>query len=494
MNAIIYARYSSDSQREESIEGQIRECTEYAERSGLTIVSSYIDRALSAKTDNRPEFQRMIRDSAKRQFEIVLVWKLDRFSRNRTDSAINKVILKKNGVRVVSVKENISEGPEGIILEAMLEGYAEYYSAELSQKINRGLTENALKGKYNGGSLPLGYTTDENQRFKIDIVTAPIVREIFTRYADGETIVEITDSLNKRGLRSSRGSVFNKNSLHTMLKNRRYIGEYHYKDVIIPDSIPAIIPQELFDKVQKRLEKNRKAPAMAKAEVDYLLTTKLFCGHCGAYMIGESGRGKMGVVYNYYKCGKAKRGGTCKKKTVRKEEIERLVVAETKRLVFHENTVENLADKVLVYQSKENTALPMLQKDLRDVEKGIDNMLNAIQQGIITDSTKQRLEALEARKEDLIISIAQEKIEKPMLTKEQVVSFLNSFLEGDIDDPAHRQRIIDCFVNSVYLHDDHIKLFVNFKDGAKTVTLDQILSSDLALAAPLTKTLEPMRF
>lgn len=123
MNAVIYARYSSDSQREESIEGQLRECREYAERNNMTIVGTYIDRALSAKTADRPEFQRMIKDSAKELFEIVLVWKLDRFSRDRYDSAHYKHILKKNGVKVISAKEHISEGPEGIILEAMLEGY-----------------------------------------------------------------------------------------------------------------------------------------------------------------------------------------------------------------------------------------------------------------------------------------------------------------------------------------------------------------------------------
>jgi len=138
VKAVIYARYSDSSQREESIEGQIRECTEYAKYNGITIIGTYIDRALSAKTDNRPEFQRMIRESAKHLFDVVIVWKLDRFARNRYDSAHYKNILRKNGVKVISAKENISEGPEGIILESMLEGYAEYYSAELSEKTHRG--------------------------------------------------------------------------------------------------------------------------------------------------------------------------------------------------------------------------------------------------------------------------------------------------------------------------------------------------------------------
>lgn len=192
MKAVIYARYSSDNQREESIEGQLRECKEYAEKNGIMILRSYLDRALSAKTDNRPEFQNMVQDSAKGLFDTVLVWKLDRFARNRYDSAHYKAVLRRNGVKVVSATENISDGPEGIILESMLEGMAEYYSAELAQKINRGLTENALKGKNNGGGIPLGYQLTDDQHLRIDPLTAPVVREIYQRYAEGETVAALS--------------------------------------------------------------------------------------------------------------------------------------------------------------------------------------------------------------------------------------------------------------------------------------------------------------
>ncbi len=208
MKAVIYARYSSDSQREESIEGQIRECTEYAEKNGITVLRSYIDRALSARTADRPEFQSMIKDSEHKLFDVVLIWKLDRFSRDRYDSAHYKRILKKNGVKVISVKENISDGPEGIILESMLEGYAEYYSAELSEKIHRGQKENALKGKNNGGGIPLGYVLGPEQKLVLDPITAPLVQEIFQRYADGEIVRTIVEDFNKRGLKKKRKIVF----------------------------------------------------------------------------------------------------------------------------------------------------------------------------------------------------------------------------------------------------------------------------------------------
>jgi len=185
MTGIIYSRYSSDSQREESIEGQIRECRAYAEKNGITVLGNYIDRAFSAKTDNRPEFQRMMKDSAKRLFDVVIVWKLDRFSRNRYDSAHNKAVLRRNGVKVVSATEPISEDSTGILLESLLEGYAEFYSAELAEKVKRGMTENALKCKYNGGGLPIGYVIDEEQHYQVDPLTAPFVLEAFKRYAAG---------------------------------------------------------------------------------------------------------------------------------------------------------------------------------------------------------------------------------------------------------------------------------------------------------------------
>ena len=197
MRAVIYARYSCDNQREESIEGQLRECKEFAERKGYTLVGSYIDRAVSAKTDNRPEFQRMVKESAGSIFDVVIVWKLDRFARNRYDSAHYKAALRKNGVKVVSATEVISEGAEGIILESVLEGYAEYYSAELSEKVIRGMTENALKCKYNGGSIPVGYKIDKDHHYTVDELVAPFVKEAFLMYAGGKKIKDIVEYLDE---------------------------------------------------------------------------------------------------------------------------------------------------------------------------------------------------------------------------------------------------------------------------------------------------------
>lgn len=276
MTGVIYARYSSDNQREESIEGQIRENTAFAEKNGIRIIEYYIDRAYSAKTDNRPEFQRMIKDSAKRKFDVVIVWKLDRFSRSRHDSIKYKSLLKMNNVKVISATEAISEGAEGIILESVLEGMAEYYSADLAEKIKRGMTENALKCKYNGSHVPFGFYIDEDRHYQADESKVPIVNEIYERYAHGEAIKSIIEDLNSRGIKTAIGKSFSPNSLNHILTNRMFIGEYHYADIIVPDGIPAIVSEELFEMVQTRLNKNKRSSAHNKAKEKYILTTKLF--------------------------------------------------------------------------------------------------------------------------------------------------------------------------------------------------------------------------
>lgn len=476
MKAVIYARYSSDSQREESIEGQLRECTAFAEKNGITVLRHYIDRAVSAKTDNRPEFQNMIKDSSKKLFDIIIVWKLDRFARNRYDSARYKAQLKKNGVKVVSATEVISDGAEGIILESMLEGFAEYYSVDLSEKVVRGMTDNALKCMFNGGTLPMGYMIDAEQHFQVDPVTAPFVLEAFKQYDEGATMTEIRDRLNARGMKNTRGNPLTYNSVQHLLKNRRYIGEYKYRDIIVPDGIPAIVPKDLFDRVQERLEKNKKAPARHKAEDDYLLTTKLFCGYCGAYLCGESGTSRTGIVHHYYKCVSVKKKRTeCHKKPVRKQWIEDLVVNETMDMLNDTKAIEAIISTVMDLQERDNENLPLYEQQLQEASTGIRNLLNAIQQGILTKSTKARLEELEAKKEELENRISNEKLAKPPKVSREFMEFwLDRFRRLDVTEQSHRKMLIDTFVNAMYLYDDKILITFNYKEGTKTITFSDV--------------------
>lgn len=475
MKAVIYARYSSDSQREESIEGQLRECAAFAEKNGITVLRHYIDRAYSAKTDNRPEFQNMIKDSGKRLFDIVIVWKLDRFARNRYDSARYKATLKKNGVKVVSATEIISEGAEGIILESVLEGYAEYYSADLSEKVVRGMTDNALKCKFNGGTMPIGYVIDAEQHFRIDPLTAPFVLETFKRYDGGETISSIMNWLNEQGLTNTRGQKMTFNSVGHILHNRRYIGEFRYRDVIVPDGIPAIVPQDLFDRVQEKLAKNKKAPARHKAEDDYLLTTKLFCGYCGAYLCGESGTSRTGKVHHYYKCVSVKKKRTeCHKKPVRKKWIEDLVVGETMKMVMDDKAIEAIVSMLMDLQDRDNVNVPLYEQQLREAETAISNLLNAIQQGVLTRSTKERLEELENRRDELENRLACEKLAKPKVSAEFMTFWLHRFRKLDVRQQSHRKMLIDAFINAIFLYDDKMVITFNYKEGTKTITLAEL--------------------
>ena len=490
MKAVIYARYSSDNQREESIEGQLRDCMQYAEFNDITVVGTYIDRAMSAKTDNRPNFQKMIKDSAKRIFDIIIVWKLDRFARNRFDSAYYKNALKKNGVRVISAKESISEGAEGIILESVLEGYAEYYSVELAEKVNRGMTDNALKGLYNGCVVPIGYYVDEEQHLQIDEKKAPFVREIFQRYVDGEMIKNIIADMNARGVgitvrmkkkagKKAYDRPLGYNTVRRILSNRKYIGEYQFKDIVIEGGVPAIIDKDLFEKAQKRIATNTRAPAVHKAENNYLLTTKIFCGKCGAMMVGDCGTSKTGTVYHYYKCANQKRTHNCDKKTVHKDKLENAIVKAVMKKIMDDALMEQLSYSLYDLQLQEKSIIPALQQQLQDVENGIENMLNAIQQGIVLDSTKKRLADLEARQKQLTIEIAAEQIRKPILTREQILYGICRFRKLNLSTTKGRQALIDGFVNSIYLYDDYAIITCNYKNGTMKISLDDVAESDL---------------
>lgn len=485
MKAVIYARYSSDNQREESIDGQLRECMEYAKFNGIDVVNSYIDRALSAKTDNRPNFQRMIKDSYKGLFDVVLVWKLDRFARNRYDSAHYKTILKRNGVRVLSAKETISEGAEGILLESMLEGYAEYYSIELAEKVKRGLTENALKAKANGGTCTFGYTVDSDRHYQIDPPAALIVREVFQLYADGKTMKEIKDILNAKGLTNSRGKEFTFNTIQRMLSNRKYIGEYHFGEVTIPDSMPAIVDKELFEKVQQMLVKNKKAPSRHKAEDDYLLTTKLFCGHCGAIMNGESGTSHTNTTYRYYKCVNSRKK-KCKKKPIAKEKIENAVIKRIMQFLEDEKAIDELVERIYELQFAENTYIPKLEEQIAETQKRIDNLIKAAEQGFVSESSAKRLKELEETKKQQEIALIQEQIKTPLFTTDQIAFAIYKFRQLDLSTREAKQALIDGFVNAIYLYDDHAKLILNYKNDTKTITLDELQGSDFnSVTAPI---------
>ena len=449
--------------------------------------ASYTRQSAAAKTDNRPDFQKMIKDSAKQQFETIIVWKLDRFARNRYDSAHYKSILKRNNVRVLSATEAISQGAEGIILESVLEGMAEYYSAELAEKVIRGQTENALSCRFNGGTVPIGYNI-VNQHFVVNNETAPMVVTAYEMYEDGNTMQEIADYLNVHGLRNTRGTKLTINTVSNLLTNRRYIGEYVYRDIVVPDGIPAIVPKDLFDRVQERIVINKKSPARYRADEQYILSTKLYCGRCMTFMLGESGTSRNKDTYRYYKCLSAKRKSGCDKKAVKKHWIEDIVINQILKCIWDDNLIEDVTDLIMDMQVQENNALTLLKKRLNEVQKGISNILSAIEQGIFTSSTKERLVELENQKNEIEIEIAQESIARPMLDRDQIKFWFHRFRKMDVTLFENRRRLVDSFVNSIILHDDRIEFYFNFKKGAKTLSL-----ADLEKSSETLDTLPPAK-
>lgn len=472
--AVIYARYSSHNQNDASIEQQVRECREYAARLDLAVIDVYEDRAMTGKTDMRPGFQRMIRDSARKRFQFVIVWKLDRFARNRYDSASYKYKLKRNNVRVLYAKEAIPDGPEGILLESVLEGSAEYYSANLSQNVKRGLRDNALDCKANSGSLPMGYRKGADGKYELDPVGAPAVRKVFEMYTDGHTLEDIARYMNASGLTTARGNKFTKYSFYTILRNRRYTGVYLYTDIEVPGGCPQIIPQDLFDRAQALLLRNKKAPAAANTDAQYILTGKLFCGLSGHGMVGESGVSKNKRIYYYYKCSDQKKGNGCKKKPAQQQWLEDLVIDTTVSYVLSDEVINQIADSTITQQEKDisNSMVPSLKLQLNTISSSLKNVMSAIEQGIITSTTKQRLVELEQQRIDCIAAIEKERASITHFTKEQIVAWLRKFREGDSSDIEYRRTLVDSFIAAIYLFDNELRIVYNFHEGECAISLE----------------------
>ena len=470
MNIVIYARYSSHSQSEQSIEGQLKVCHEYARANGHIVVDEYIDRKQTGTTDTRTDFQRMILDSEKRTFEAVLVYQLDRFARNRYDSAVNKAKLKRNGIRVISARENISDDASGILVEGVLESMAEYFSVELSQKIRRGMEINAQKCLSNGSNPGLGYIVDKERRFHIDEDGAAIVREIFDLYEGGATFTEIVNTLIERGVKTSIGNEFNKNSLHRILRNRRYIGFYKHGDIEVPDGMPRIISDEQFENVQLVLDRNKKASARTRGAGEYILTTKIFCGHCKAMMIGYGGTGKSGRVYNYYICKNARKK-LCDKKIIEKHWIENKIVDKCWKLLNDEAIAKIAKDVTAACAHDYNSStLSLLRRELKAIESAIENLWKAMEQGEAIEGLRERIERRTTEKKEVEAHIAIEENRELYLSEEEIAFFLYRIKNGKNDDDFSRRGLINIFVNKIYLYDDKYTIILNVGNTKTEIT------------------------
>lgn len=480
-NAVIYARFSSHAQNEQSIEGQLAECHAFAERNNLRIVREYIDRALTGTTDKRPDFLQMIEDSKRKGFQFVIVYQLDRFARNRYDSATYKAKLKKNGVRVLSAKENITDDASGILIEGVLESMAEYYSAELSQKIKRGIAISASKCKYFGGSVPLGYKVDEQKNFVVDEETAPLVKTMFEMFVGGRTYADIIRYMNGRGVTTSRGGKWNKSSFHRIFSNRRYLGKYIYHGEEIDGGMPQLIDDELFAEAQKVLAKYAAAPSRGKAKVEYLLSDKMICGHCGNKMTGISSTSKSKKIHHYYKC-TGNNKGICKKRTVRKQFIEDEVVAAIvgEHGILTDEFIDLVAaETYLLIQSEQNdTEIKRLENLVTENQKAINNLMQALMLGKIADTILSQIEKLENENKELQDTIANEKAMQINYSYADIRKWLSHFRTLDYSKTKNRKDLIDTFIYKVILYDDKMKVLFHLKGGQQGELLLNLIFPD----------------
>lgn len=479
--AAAYGRYSSHLQTEQSIEGQFADIYAKAQKEGYTIVKEYVDEAMTGRNDNRPAFQQMIQDSRKGIFEAVFVWAIDRFARNRYLAAIYKHELRKNGVKLIYAAENIPDGPEGIMLEGILESAAEYFSEYNAQKSMRGKRETALKGKYNGGGILWGYKLDKENHFKIDRKVAPIIKNIFKQYAAGTSSVKIAENLNNSGIKTLYNTEWDNRKVLQLLKHKGYGGFYCWGDYCLKDKIPAIVDIKTFEMVQEKMKKNKAKAATFKAKEYYVLSGKLYCGKCDNKMVGNRARisRKTNQKTSYYLCSGKKLYKKCDLKAFRKEFVEDLVINEIKNFLSDSKRLEMIAERIYEFMEKETDSLKLsdaLKAQLNDIEKSLKNLLYAIEKGIISETTQQRLEELEKQKKSLILKIHQEELneQKTIISKEQILFFLERFRLADTEDAQTREKLVETFVHKIYIDENCLRIIFNTSGDNNEIKIDLI--------------------
>ncbi len=455
--AVIYARFSSDRQTEQSIEGQVRVCNDYAERNDILIVNQYIDRATTGTNDNRDAFQQMLKDSDKKAWDYVLVYKLDRFSRNKFEMAMHRKHLKDNGIKILSAMENIPDSPEGILLESLLEGMNQYYSEELAQKTRRGQRETRLKGLHCAGKLNYGYYT-EKKKVHIHEEEGPIVKEIFERYAAGERGNEIAISFAERGI-LYRGKPFSAANIYVILHGEKYTGKYELHGEVYDNIYPRIIEPELYEKCKQKIDANRYGNHIP--DYSYLLRHRVYCGKCGTRMTSYSGTSKSGRVNKYYKCWNAVSKKNCDAKFIKKDYLDTVVIKTLQDTLTGKNLTVIVDEIYKQHNAKlmsENT-VKLLEKELTQINKSISNIMRAIEQGIITDTTKERLQELEKSRQELQEKLIFERLqEQTVLDKETIATYLQ---DGIKQEP---EMMIELLVEKVFVHSDHIEIILHYVD------------------------------
>lgn len=483
-NAICYYRYSSDAQRDVSIVQQKDAAHDYAKAHGYHIIKEYDDPAYSGTRDDRPAFQLMLYEVEKLRPAYLILWKTDRLSRDRIDAVMAKKRLRECGVKIVYVAEAIPDDDEAtqILMESIYEAMAASFIVSHRKNVVRGMTYNAENALYNGIKI-LGYIGKPNQKYEIDDSTAPTVRRIFKEYAGGVPMQKICNGLNDAGLRTIHGNAFTVNALRHILTHRAYIGEYKFGDVLIPDGMPRIIDDDLFQKAQARLEANKRGGKGAIKKLhpeieieDYWLSGKLYCGLCGGTLQGVSGTSKTGGLYYYYSC-MNHRKHTCTLKNQRKVLVEKIVLYVLDDLTHNSALRLLIAERCYAYhqgQNNDNGAYEAsIKNQLKDVEGKLANIMKALEAGIFNDTTAERMKVLENQKSMLNDALlAEQNRKKCDLTLNDIVKFLDGLI-GDVNDPDTRRKLLEYFIDRIYVYPDKLALTVHYSDDRRELPFEE---------------------
>jgi len=481
--AIAYYRFSSHSQNEASIDQQRQAAEKYAESKGFKIIKEYADAAISGTTEARPQYQLMLSEVNKLKPAALILWKTDRLGRDRFELLLAKKKIRDAGCKIHYVAEATpDDSSTSNLMEAITESFAEFYSRNLSENIQRGMNYNAENALYNGHKT-LGYMKGEDKKYVIDPDKAPVVQRIFNDYASGKPLTEIANELNQQGVKTVLGRKFTVNGLRSVLHNDAYFGIYRYSDIVIPGGMPVLITQELFDKVQTRFAENKRKGAQRASGLDednaprYWLTGKLYCGECGNTMQGVSGTSKTGAKHYYYYCSE-QRKHRCKKRPIKKDTIENLVVDTLLDFLDDSENLASLAvDAAAYYKRNYSDAkyLEGLEAEKKVCERSLANIVRAIEQGIFSETMQARLMELESQKKALSEAIETERVKRELMQDEHSIqSYFDKYLHEDFSNPETRDMILEYFIDKIYLYDDRLVITGWYSDDNREITWEEL--------------------
>jgi len=457
MRAVIYARFSCSRQREASIEDQLRVCHEWCAREGHEVVAEYCDRAASGRTDERPEFQRMVENAG--ESELCVVYMMDRFSRDIYDAPIYKKRLRDHGVKVVSATESMPDGPEALLMESIYEAMAAMESAHTSQRTRRGMEGNALKCLHNGVPV-FGYRFGDDGRYEVDEQQADIVREVFARRCDGESPTSIARDLASRGVKTSHGRPCSHAMVAAMLKNEKYVGTYSWGGVRVENGMPAIVDREVFNMAQR--VRSRKVRGDEEWG-DYAFAGRGVCMNCGMNLVGTSAHGSSGRRYDYYRCGRK-----CGCKPVRADWLEHAVVDELRGMLANRETAHEIAIRVCegVTDGQAKAKADAARRSATEAQRGIENIMAAIEAGMPYADVADRLAQLKlqrARGESEAAAWSR----RATIDPDDFADFLQ--VGATLTD----RELLDAFVWQVIVGDELVIVILNYDvESGKPATLE----------------------